>query len=185
VPPAFALLLPAVARPAGERAVRRLMDIAARASGVEWCAGLCASGAGAQAVEDLAGAALLALRRARRDGGVSGPVAERRRHRRAVRPPVEARVEESGTSAELLDLSISGARVRSGEPLPGDRQVSLWIRGPAPRAREARVRGRVMRRGEDAGRETAVLIFDDAGEATPDLVALLAGLPMLDREGRA
>ena len=186
VPPAFALLLPAIARPSGERAVRRLIEVAARASGAEWCAGLCASGgAEAEGLEGLAGAALLALRLARREGGVRAPVAERRLYRRAVRPPLEARVEESGTSAELLDLSVSGARVRTGGSLPGDRTVALRLRGPAPRAREARVQGRVIRREEDAGRETAVLLFDDAGQAAPDLVALLAGLPMLDREGRA
>lgn len=186
VPPAFALLLPAIDRPAGERAVRRLMEVAARASGAEWCAGLCASsGVEAEGVEALAGAALLALRLARREGGVRGPVAERRLHRRAVRPPLEARIEDSGTSAELLDLSVSGARVRGGGTLPGDRTVALRLRGPAPRAREARVQGRVIRREEDAGRETAVLLFEGPGEAAADLVALLAGLPVLDREGRA
>ncbi|HZN05067.1 MAG TPA: hypothetical protein VFD06_15895, partial [Candidatus Polarisedimenticolia bacterium] len=59
VPPAFALLLPAIDRPAGERAVQRLIQVAARASGTEWCAGLAErSGTGEERVEEFAGAAL-------------------------------------------------------------------------------------------------------------------------------
>ena len=186
VPPAFALLLPAIARPAGERAVRRLIEVAARASGAAWCAGLSEGGvAGEERIEDLAGAVLRALRRARDEGDGRGLAAERRRHRRAVRPPLEARVEGSEAVAEILDLSLSGARIRTSGSVPADGNVALKLRGPAPRAREARLSARVIRREPDADRETSVLLFDDAEDAAPDLVALLAGLPLLDREGRA
>ena len=184
VPPAFAFLLPATARPAGERAVERLIEVASRATGAPFCAGLaerCGDAEGG--VEDLAAAALRALRLAREgERDVRVAAAERRRHRRAHRPPVEVRLENEEAPVELLDLSIAGARVRTGTPLPRDRRVALRLRGPAPRAQQARLRGRVIRREPDPG--TSVLLFDDP-EAAPDLVALLAGLPLSEREGSA
>jgi len=185
VPPAFALLLPSVDRAGGERAVERMLGVAARSSGAEWCAGLAGWSAGAEAgLEALAGAALRALRLAR-DGERGGRAlaAERRRHRRAVKPALEARIDGSKDPAELLDLSISGARLRTDGSLPADREIALRLRGPAPRAREARLSGRVIR--TDPAHETAVLLFDDKEGVDPDLAALLAGLPTSAREGRA
>ena len=69
-------------------------------------------------------------------------------------------------------------------PLSED-TIRLELRSAAPRARTARVSGRVIRREAGAEGDAAVLLLDPACDASPDLGALLAGLPVASREGSA
>jgi hypothetical protein len=184
VPPGFGVILPSVACDAGERAAARLVEVASRASGGEWCAGVAGRRDAEPGVEGLAAAALRALRLARAgDRAVRSVIPERRRQRRLSGAEIRARL-EGDREAEVVDVSARGVRLRPGAPLPAARPLSVELRGPAPRARGARVRGRVIRTQAGSEGESAVLLFDE-GCDSPDLVALLAGLPLASREGSA
>ena len=184
VPPGFGVILPSVACDAGERAAHRLVEVASRGSGAAWCAGIAGRSDDEPGIEGLAAAALRALRLARAgDRPVRSLVRERRRHRRASGAALRVRL-EGDSPAEVVDVSARAVRLRTGAPLPAARSLRVELRGPAPRARSARVSGRVLRTDAGPEGESAVLLFDE-GCDSPDLVALLAGLPLASREGSA
>ena len=187
VPAGFGVILPAIDRVAGERAAARLVAVACRASGTGWCAGVAERGDAEPGLDGIASAAIRALRLAKAGGSaVRSVTRERRRHRRASGAALEARIEGTPPErqARVIDLSAGGLRLRAPAPLPED-PIRLELRGPAPRARTARVSGRVIRREAGPGGDAAVLLLDPACEGSEDLVALLAGLPMASREGSA
>ena len=184
VPPGFGVILPSVACAAGERAAARLVQVASRASGTAWCAGVASRSDDEPGLEGLAAAALRALRLARAgDRPVGSVVPERRRQRRLSGAALLARL-EGDREASVVDVSARGLRLRTGAPLPDRSRVRVELRGPAPRAKSARLSGRVLRREPGPAGESAVLLFDE-GCDSPDLIALLAGLPLASREGSA
>jgi len=188
VPAGFGVILPSVGRAAGERAAARLREIAERASGVEWCVGLAESRSAEPGIDGLAVAALRALGLAKRgDRAIRVAQPERRRHRRASGTGLQARIEAPlpARPAGVVDLSASGLRLDGASGLREGDPVSIELRGPAPRGGTAKVHGRVLRQEPSAAGGSAVLLLDGAEDASPDLAALLAGLPMLSREGSA
>jgi hypothetical protein len=187
VPSGFGVIFPSIGRPAGERAAARLLDVAARASGTEWCAGLAESRPEEPGIESLAAAALRALRLARSGGrAVRAAAPERRRHRRASGAELRARIASPlpERPVEIVDLSASGVRLRGEAGLSEGDSLSIELTGPAPRGGAAQVHGRVLRREPGLDADTAVLLLDGE-EVSSDLVALLAGLPVLSKEGSA
>jgi len=187
VPCGFGVILPSCTRPAGERAAARLLEVTEKASGTEWCAGLAESRPEEPGIEALAAAALRALRIARSGGrAVRAAVSERRRHRRASGAELRARIASPlpERPVEIVDVSASGVRLRGETGLGEGDALSLELAGPAPRGGSAQVRGRILRREPGTGADTSVLLLDGE-EISSDLVALLAGLPVLSKEGSA
>lgn len=186
VPCGFGVIFPSISRPAGERAASRLLEVAERASGTEWCVGLAQSRPEEPGIESLAAAALRALRLARSGGRAVRAAAERRRHRRASGAELRARVASPlpERPVEIVDLSASGVRLRGASGLIEGDSLSLELTGPAPRGGSAQVRGRILRREPGLDADTSVLLLDGE-EVSSDLVALLAGLPVLSKEGSA
>jgi PilZ domain-containing protein len=188
VPAGFAMILPSVGRSAGERAAARLSEVAGRASGVEWCVGLAERDAAEPGIDGLAAAALRALRLAKSgDRAIRVAQPERRRRRRASGTGLRARIEAPlpARPAGVVDLSASGLRLHGAPGLREGEAVTIELRGPAPRRSTAKVRGHVLRREPSALEGSAVLLLDGAEDASPDLAALLAGLPVLSWEGSA
>jgi hypothetical protein len=187
VPCGFGVMFPSISRTAGERAASRLLEVAARASGTAWCVGLAESRPEEPGIENLAAAALRALRLARSGGrAVRAATPERRRHRRASGVDLRARIASPlpERPVEIVDVSASGVRLRGEAGLSEGDALSLELTGPAPRGGSAQVRGRILRREPGSGADTSVLLLD-GDEVSSDLVALLAGLPVLAKEGSA
>ena len=194
LPSGVAAILPCTSATEAARAARRLLPVAARASGGAWRAGVAAAPPGRCDAEALAGEARRALERARRRDGaaVEGASLERRRRpRRAAAGSVRGRVRLDDArpaddargrreqEAVVLDLSMAGALVRLRAPLRRGDRVVLDLREACARPVSAALPARVVRAEGPAspdGPFRAALRFEPAAGRTFRLAEIVAGL---------
>ena len=183
LPEGIAALLPCTSSGEGARAAARLAGVAERVSGTTWCVGVaCAPESGGEA-SDVAESARRALARARRDGPGAVRLAsgERRLHgRRAPIGDLRARVgpKDRQAPADVEDLSLSGALVRSPRPLVPGLRVELELGVDPPRAQRCAIPATIVRAEApppgSRGAWRAALRFDPQSVPVPLLADLLA-----------
>jgi Tfp pilus assembly protein PilZ len=192
LPEGYAIVLPCTPAEEAVRAAARLRRVAERATDLVWSAGIAAVPGVRPEAQALAAAARASLSLARRLGGgaVSQGSEDRRRslRRRVGTDIVTAWLTTGGRSrrADLCELSLSGAFVRSSQEMRAGARVVLTVRETTARARVASVPSRVVRvlparGGERPACWGAALAFEGRGTSLRPMLELIAALPGVAR----
>ena len=192
LPEGYAIVLPCIPAEEAVRAAARLRHVAERATDRVWSAGIAAVPGVQPEAQALASAARASLSLARRLGGGTvsrGSEDRRRSHRRSVGTnTMTAWLTTGGRSrrADLCELSLSGALVRSSQEMRAGARVVLSVRETTARARAASVPSRVVRVLPAPGRERpafwgVALAFEGRGASLSPMSEMIAALPGVAR----
>jgi hypothetical protein len=185
LPEGVVVLLPCTEGSDGAAAGRRLVGVAERASRVPWCGGVAALPESAPDLERFGALVRDALEQARQDGPgrIRLSRRERRRHpRRIASGAVRGRIRWGAgvIAVEIVDLSLRGALIEAGAPVPVGDAIVLEVAERTPRGRSAEVRARILRTEVSTERSRPIwrvaVAFETAGPALPAVTHILAGL---------